>query len=100
MLARGQRLTEILKQDQYQPLPVEKQVAHHLRGHQRLPRRATRSPTAGATRRSSTPSWTPRHPALLKEIAEKKDIKGELTEQAEGGARGVRATSSRPTEQA
>ena len=26
-LARGQRLTEILKQDQYSPLPVEKQVA-------------------------------------------------------------------------
>ena len=26
-LARGERLTEILKQDQYQPLPVEKQVA-------------------------------------------------------------------------
>jgi len=25
-LARGQRLTEILKQDQYSPLPVEKQV--------------------------------------------------------------------------
>jgi len=25
-LARGQRLTELLKQDQYQPLPVEKQV--------------------------------------------------------------------------
>jgi F-type H+-transporting ATPase subunit alpha len=25
-LARGQRLTEILKQDQFQPLPVEKQV--------------------------------------------------------------------------
>ena len=25
-LARGQRLVEILKQDQYQPLPVEKQV--------------------------------------------------------------------------
>jgi F-type H+-transporting ATPase subunit alpha len=25
-LARGQRLMEILKQDQYQPLPVEKQV--------------------------------------------------------------------------
>jgi len=25
-LARGQRLTEVLKQDQYQPLPVEKQV--------------------------------------------------------------------------
>ncbi len=26
-LARGQRLVEILKQDQYQPLPVEKQIA-------------------------------------------------------------------------
>ncbi len=26
-LARGERLTEVLKQDQYQPLPVEKQVA-------------------------------------------------------------------------
>ena len=26
LLARGQRMTEILKQDQYQPLPVEKQV--------------------------------------------------------------------------
>jgi F-type H+-transporting ATPase subunit alpha len=25
-LARGQRLTEVLKQDQYVPLPVEKQV--------------------------------------------------------------------------
>ena len=25
-LVRGQRLTEILKQDQYQPLPVEKQI--------------------------------------------------------------------------
>ena len=27
MLARGQRTTEILKQDQYQPMPVEKQIA-------------------------------------------------------------------------
>ena len=43
LLARGQRMTEILKQDQYQPLPVEKQIVSHLRGHQRLPRRATRS---------------------------------------------------------
>jgi len=27
LLARGQRMTEILKQDQYQPMPVEKQIA-------------------------------------------------------------------------
>ncbi len=42
LLARGQRMTEILKQDQYQPLPVEKQIADHLRGHERLPRRPPR----------------------------------------------------------
>ena len=42
MLAKGERLTEILKQDQYQPLPMEKQVVDHLRGHQRLPGRLSR----------------------------------------------------------
>ena len=26
LLARGQRMTEILKQDQYKPMPVEKQI--------------------------------------------------------------------------
>ena len=31
-LRRGQRLTEILKQDQYQPLPVEKQIIIVLAG--------------------------------------------------------------------
>jgi F-type H+-transporting ATPase subunit alpha len=31
-LARGQRLTEILKQDQFQPLPVEKQIITILAG--------------------------------------------------------------------
>ena len=38
-LARGRRLVEILKQPQYQPLPVEQQIAAHLRRHQRLLRR-------------------------------------------------------------
>ena len=61
-----------------QPAPDGEADRHHLRRHQRLPRRATRSPTAAATRRSSTPSSTPATPALLKEIAEKKDLKGEL----------------------
>jgi F-type H+-transporting ATPase subunit alpha len=35
-LARGQRMVEILKQDQYQPLPVEKQVAIIFAGTQGL----------------------------------------------------------------
>ena len=35
-LNRGARLVEILKQPQYQPLPVEQQVVDPLRRHQRL----------------------------------------------------------------
>ena len=42
-LDRGERLVEMLKQGQYEPLPVEKQVAHHLRRDERLPRRLCRS---------------------------------------------------------
>ena len=38
-LARGARMVELLKQGQYQPLPVEEQVVDHLRRHQRLRRR-------------------------------------------------------------
>ena len=43
-LARGARMTELLKQGQYQPLPVEQQVADPVR----------RSPTASPTRCRST----------------------------------------------
>ncbi len=39
-LNRGKHLVEILKQGQYQPLPVEKQIADHLRRHQGLPGRS------------------------------------------------------------
>ena len=52
-LARGARLVEILKQGQYVPLPVEKQVADHLRRDQRLRRRAARSRPCSATSASS-----------------------------------------------
>ena len=37
-LNRGSRLVELLKQGQYQPLAVEKQILDHLRRHQRLRR--------------------------------------------------------------
>jgi F-type H+-transporting ATPase subunit alpha len=79
MLAKGERLTEILKQNQYTPLSTEKQVAiifaatnGYLDGY----------PVAECRRYESElyAFLDARHPALLKDIAEKKDIKGELTD--------------------
>jgi F-type H+/Na+-transporting ATPase subunit alpha len=78
-LARGERLTEILKQDQYKPLAMESQVV--------LIFAATNGyldsyPVAdgGRYEQELTAFLSTRHASLLKEIAEKKDIKGELTE--------------------
>jgi F-type H+-transporting ATPase subunit alpha len=78
-LARGQRLTEILKQDQYDPLPVEKQVSiifaatnGYLDG---FP-----VPEGRRYERELYSFLEGRHPTLLKDVAEKKDIKGELTD--------------------
>src|SRR5512143_3877920 len=79
MLARGQRTTEILKQDQYQPMPVEKQIAVIF------------AATSGFLDPISVPdcrryekellAWMDRsHGSLLAEVREKKDIKGELAE--------------------
>ena len=47
-LNRGARLVELLKQPQYQPLPVEKQVADPLRRHAGPARRGRRSPDVRA----------------------------------------------------
>jgi F-type H+-transporting ATPase subunit alpha len=77
MLAKGQRLTEILKQEQYQPLAMEKQVF--------IIYAATNGyleafPVEECRRyERELYSFLETHqPALLTEIAEKKDIKGEL----------------------
>jgi F-type H+-transporting ATPase subunit alpha len=78
-LARGQRMTEVLKQGQYQPLPVEKQIVIIF------------AATSGFlddipvsdSRRYETEVYSfleSRHPDVLKAIATRKDIKGELTE--------------------
>ncbi len=78
-LNRGQRMVEILKQDQYSPLPVERQIVvifaatnGYLDG---LP--------ASDARRYEKELYSfldAKHGKLVVEIAEKKDIKGELTE--------------------
>jgi F-type H+-transporting ATPase subunit alpha len=79
MLSRGQRLTEILKQDQYSPLPVEKQIVIIFA--------ATNgyldAVPVSEGRRYEKELYSfldARHPKLLAEIVEKKDIKGELTD--------------------
>jgi F-type H+-transporting ATPase subunit alpha len=79
MLARGERLTEILKQDQYKPLPMDKQVVvifAATNGH------LDAYPVAECRRYESElyAFLDARHSGLLKDIAEKKDIKGELTD--------------------
>jgi F-type H+/Na+-transporting ATPase subunit alpha len=79
LLARGQRTTEILKQDQYQPMPVEKQITVIF------------AATSGFLDAVPVPdcrryekeflAWMDRsHGPLLAEVKEKKDIKGELSE--------------------
>ena len=80
LLARGQRMTEILKQNQYQPMPVEKQIAIIFAATtgflDALPVEDCRRYEAELT------SWLDRNQReLLKAIAEKKDLKGELGEQ-------------------
>jgi F-type H+-transporting ATPase subunit alpha len=79
MLARGQRLTEILKQNQYAPLPMEKQVLIIFAA-----TNGYLDPYAvAAARRYEEDLYRfmdTRHPEILKQIAEKKDIKGEITD--------------------
>jgi F-type H+-transporting ATPase subunit alpha len=78
-LARGQRTTEILKQNQYEPLPVEKQIAIIFA--------ATNGyldevpvPECRRYEKELYSFLEARHPSLLTGIVEKKDIKGELTD--------------------
>jgi len=75
MLARGQRLTEILKQDQYAPLPVEQQIViifAATNGY--LDAYAVRD---GRRYEKELYSFlASRHAPLLAEIAEKRDLKG------------------------
>jgi len=86
-LARGQRLTEILKQNQYEPLPVEKQILVIFA--------ATNGyldpyPVSDSRRyeKELRAYFETRHADLLQQIATKKDIKGELTGAIENALRG------------
>jgi F-type H+-transporting ATPase subunit alpha len=79
LLERGKRTTEILKQDQYTPLPVEKQIVVIFAANNGF---LDPLPIADCRRyeRELYSFLDAHHSELLAEITEKKDIKGELSE--------------------
>ena len=79
MLARGERITEILKQDQYQPMPVEKQILVIFAATNGF-LDALAVSDCRRYERDLLGFLDTNHSALVREVAEKKDIKGELTE--------------------
>lgn len=78
-LDRGERLTEILKQDQYDPLPVEKQVLIIYAGNRGYLDDFEVS-RAGDYERRMYAHFEKEHPELLQKIAEKKEIDADLDE--------------------
>jgi F-type H+-transporting ATPase subunit alpha len=77
-LAKGERLTEILKQDQYQPLPVEKQIAIIFAANQGF---LADIPVAESRRFEGElyPFLDSRHPGMLAAIAEKRQLDENLS---------------------
>ena len=73
-LNRGKHLVEILKQGQFQPLPVEKQILIVFAGTQGYPGRSSGGAGAASSKRSCTASWTTRTAPLLAKIVEKKAL--------------------------
>ncbi len=75
-LTRGEKLSEVVKQPQYQPLAVEKQVAILFAATKGalddIPSRRVRE-----FERASTASWRPSKPAILTELAETKTLTDE-----------------------
>ncbi len=91
-LARGARLVEILKQEQYEPLPVEKQVADHLRGDQRLRRRAA---GRGECQRYERELYRFVESQAPRGATERSARRASSTDEVEAAARTRRSTSSR-----
>jgi F-type H+-transporting ATPase subunit alpha len=79
MLARGHRTTEVLKQDQYQPMAVEKQIVVIFAATSGF---LDPIPVSDCRRyEKELLAWMDRsQAALLAEVRDKKDIKGELSE--------------------
>ncbi|MGH9776596.1 MAG: F0F1 ATP synthase subunit alpha [Candidatus Acidiferrales bacterium] len=80
-LARGQRLTEVLKQPQYQPLPVEKQVMIIFAGTNRFLDSLEVSEVA-RFEQELFPFLETNYSGLIKGLREKKQFDDELKKQA------------------
>jgi len=78
-LNRGVRLTEILKQDQYKPLPVEKQILIVYAGNRGLIDEFQVHEIREYEEKLYTYFET-EHPEILKKIAEQKEINADLDE--------------------
>lgn len=78
-LERGERLTEILKQDQYNPLPVEKQILIIYAGNRGFLDKIPVSRIKEYEKRLYE-YFDSEHPDMLKSIAEKKKIDAQLDE--------------------
>lgn len=78
-LDRGERLTEILKQDQYVPLPIEKQILIIYAGNRGFLDEFPVSTIKDYEKRLYR-YFDDEHPSILKELAEKKEISAELDE--------------------
>ena len=93
LLARGARLTELLKQAQYAPMPVEEQVASIFAGTQGF---VDAVPTTEVTRYEQAMLGYLRsdHPEVLAKIRDTKALDDETVGQAQGRTRDVRQDSS------
>ena len=73
-LARGERTVEILKQPQYQPMPVENQVAAHLRSRPTATWTTSRWSASGRGSTASTSSCAAQRPEIPEGIRREKQL--------------------------
>ena len=78
-LDRGERLTEVLKQEQYKPLPVEKQVLVVYAGNRGFLDKF-QVHEIGEYEKRLFEYFETEHPDILKKIAEEKEISADLDE--------------------
>ena len=88
-LMRGEKITELLKQPQYQPQPMEDQVALHLRAPAKASSTTSRRRVCKTGRAGSSASCTRSTRRFPKAIASSGQLSDDVEEAARRGDRGV-----------